>query len=664
MNYLHLKNILLAVTILTTITVSAQINIISHRGASAYALENSMSAFKKAFELNADAIELDIWRTTDDSLVVMHDRTTGRTAEKNFIIPESTASQLRKIKLKNGERIPYLQEVLSTLPHDKKLVIEIKCCWEKGKAGDVFPMLSRILKNSGRINDVIIIAFNPATLATAKKQLPNNKCYWLTSQKGEDIQQIETCKKFNLDGLNVNYDILTDSLSLKCKQNRLDLLVWTVDKPDAALFARLNNKVVGITTNKPDLIRDILLKNNYESTYFAQKRSIHEMIPAGAGETIFLGNSITDIGEWSDFFQTIKVKNRGISGDITLGVLARLDNVLITKPAKIFLMIGINDIANNNPDSIILQNYRIIVSKIQQKSPETKLFIQSILPTNNQFTQFARHQNKTEHILFINMQLKALCQEKEITYIDVFSSLADAENNLKTTYTNDGLHLLATGYKVWIEILKPYINEPQTPNKKFENPYYLTRLKAHRAETIAPNSVIFVGNSITEQGWWNQLFKRSDLVNRGIGGDNTYGILNRLPEILQTKPSKLFLMDGINDITAGRGVEEIIRNIRKMIEMCQTISPKTKLYVQSVLPVNDACLAYDGLKGKNTEVTKLNNELRNLCSSQNITYINIASLVSDENGSLKAELTKDGIHLHPQGYIIWSDYLKKMKCLQ
>ena len=112
--------------------------------------------------------------------------------EPPTIVPESTASQLRKIKLKNGERIPYFQEVLKTLPVGKKIVIEIKCCWEKGDAGNVFPMLKRILVNSGRLNDAIIIAFNHETLADAKKQLPNNKCYWLTYQKNQDDQSIET----------------------------------------------------------------------------------------------------------------------------------------------------------------------------------------------------------------------------------------------------------------------------------------------------------------------------------------------------------------------------------------------------------------------------------------------------------------------------------------
>lgn len=444
----------------------AQTQIIAHRGASFYETENSIAAFKKAFLMEADAIELDIWRTVDDSLMVMHDRTTGRTSNKDLVMPLSTAKELRNLKLKNGERIPYLSEAIATVPNGKKIVIEIKCCWEAGDAGNVFPMLKNILVRSGKLNDAIIIAFNIKTIADAKQQLPENKCYFLTGQKEKEDEIIEACQKFNIDGLNVQYNILTESLAEKSRKAGLDLLVWTVDKPIDALNARLKNKVIAITTNKPDLIRDVLSKNNYQSVYYEQKKSIFDLLPNGTDEIIFLGNSITDIGEWGEFFQNAKIKNRGISGDITLGVLARLDEVVESKPSKLFLMIGINDIANDIPDSIILYNYQRILNEIKTKSPKTTVCVQSILPTNKNFVKFIRHQNKTEHILFINEKLKEICEQHNLIYIDVFSALKDDDNQLNATYTNDGLHLMGSGYKVWTEILKPYVNElsPSTTN--------------------------------------------------------------------------------------------------------------------------------------------------------------------------------------------------------
>ncbi len=238
--------------------VQAQLQIIAHRGASAYEVENSLAAFKKAFELGADAIELDIWRTTDDSLVVIHDRETQRLADRNIIIPESDAKTVRSLKLKNGEQIPFLEEALKILPKGKKIVIEIKCCWEEGRAGNVFPMLKNILLRSGRLQDAILIAFNPQRLAEAKKELPHTACYYLSGKRDAEDELLQTCKTLKLDGLNVNYGLLTPSLVKKVKEAGLELWVWTVNNAEVAEEAVKNFHVSGITTDRPDTIREAL----------------------------------------------------------------------------------------------------------------------------------------------------------------------------------------------------------------------------------------------------------------------------------------------------------------------------------------------------------------------------------------------------------------------
>lgn len=249
----------LSILMLCKLTITnAQISIIAHRGASAYETENSLASFKKAFELKADAIEMDIWRTVDDSLVIMHDRTTGRTADADLVVPESTAAELRALKLKNGEQVPFLSEVISVVPKGKKMVIEIKCFKEKGNAGNVFPMLSDQLKLSGRSQDAVIISFGAEVLADAKKYLPESKCYYLSGKEMAEDELIETCLNLKLDGLNVHHKILTETLAKKTKQAGLDLLVWTVDEPEQV--TQVVGKVSGITTNKPDLVRKYIQK--------------------------------------------------------------------------------------------------------------------------------------------------------------------------------------------------------------------------------------------------------------------------------------------------------------------------------------------------------------------------------------------------------------------
>ena len=181
---------------------------------------------------------------------------------------------------------------------------------------------------------------------------------------------------------------------------------------------------------------------------------------------------------------------------------------------------------------------------------------------------------------------------------------------------------------------------------------------AHDEEGLQQGAIVFLGNSITEQGWWSLLLKRGDVENRGIGGDNTFGMIDRLPDILKSKPRKIFLMAGINDLTGGQPVDTIVMNITRMADMVHEAVPGCRLYIQSVLPVNTRRLAYPELKG-------LNARLVQLCDAKPwCTFVDLAPLLSDADGELCIDLTKDGIHLHPAGYVIWTDYLKKQKYLK
>ncbi len=192
----------------------------------------------------------------------------------------------------------------------------------------------------------------------------------------------------------------------------------------------------------------------YRSTYYDQKVTLFRLLPDTKNEIIFLGNSITDIGEWAEIWQNKKVKNRGISGDNTFGVLARLDEVLSSKPAKIFIMIGINDIGKGTADSVIISNYNKILNRIMQESPKTAIFVQSILPANNNFTEFKNHQNKMEHVVAVNTALQQICTRLKMVYVDLYTAFLDAEGKLDKQYTNDGLHINGYGYMKWKEILQ------------------------------------------------------------------------------------------------------------------------------------------------------------------------------------------------------------------
>lgn len=196
----------------------------------------------------------------------------------------------------------------------------------------------------------------------------------------------------------------------------------------------------------------------WDSTYrpglYSFEAELYESYPHSRKDIVFLGNSITDRVDWNELLGMGRVHNRGISGDITFGVLQRLDEVIDGHPAKVFILIGINDISRNIPDQLILRNYYRIVDRIQAGSPRTKIYFQTLLPVNNGFTQFKNHYNKDEHILWLNERIKTMGREEGIDIIDLHPHFLDKNGKLDSRYTEDGLHLNAEGYKVWAAILK------------------------------------------------------------------------------------------------------------------------------------------------------------------------------------------------------------------
>jgi lysophospholipase L1-like esterase len=196
----------------------------------------------------------------------------------------------------------------------------------------------------------------------------------------------------------------------------------------------------------------------FQSTYYEQRRTLFENLPNTKNEIIFLGNSITDGSEWSELFQNKRIKNRGISGDVTEGVLYRLEEVTESKPAKVFLLIGINDLARNIQKDTVFTNICRIATTIREQSPKTRVFVQSILPVNPAFDKFIGHCSKTGEVKWINEKLEEFCAQSGFQYVDLFTYFKNENNDyMNPEFTNDGLHLTGAGYLKWAEIIKPLL---------------------------------------------------------------------------------------------------------------------------------------------------------------------------------------------------------------
>lgn len=176
-------------------------------------------------------------------------------------------------------------------------------------------------------------------------------------------------------------------------------------------------------------------------------------------EIVMLGNSLTEGGgDWSERLGKKNVRNRGIIGDEVMGIYDRLHQILPGHPAKLFLLIGVNDISHDLTTDSIVSMIRMTVERIQRESPQTKLYLQSLLPFNESFGRYKKLIGKTEMIPEINVRLEALAKEKKITYINLFPLFTEKGTHvLQANLTADGLHLKDEGYKIWVKALKKHL---------------------------------------------------------------------------------------------------------------------------------------------------------------------------------------------------------------
>lgn len=196
------------------------------------------------------------------------------------------------------------------------------------------------------------------------------------------------------------------------------------------------------------------------SEYWEQKVTLFNIIPVEPGDIVFLGNSITDGGEFSELFDDITIKNRGISSDVISGVIERLYQVVDHSPSKIFLLIGINDVSHNLSVDRLAEEYGKLVKEIREKAPDTRLYIQSVMPINNDFGRYRNLKGKESTVVRFNERIKEIASVNGAVYVDLWPALADpSTGKLKKEFTNDGLHLLGKGYKAWADAIRPLVKE-------------------------------------------------------------------------------------------------------------------------------------------------------------------------------------------------------------
>jgi|WetSurSiteA1Bulk_404760.scaffolds.fasta_scaffold01381_10 lysophospholipase L1-like esterase len=204
-------------------------------------------------------------------------------------------------------------------------------------------------------------------------------------------------------------------------------------------------KKLGVLVEPPLLIKD--------DPDWKDRKTLFEILPNGPDEIIFLGDSHIDRCEWAELFNNPSIKNRGIGGDDTGGILDRLSAITKSHPKKIFIQIGGNDLDDGKSLSEIVKNFELIIYKIKEDSPLTKIFFHSVFPLNN------NEKINNELIIALNAMISKLAINNSMTFINLYDKYLDRTGELNMQLSHDGIHLNGKGYLIWKDAIEKFVNE-------------------------------------------------------------------------------------------------------------------------------------------------------------------------------------------------------------
>lgn len=269
---------------------------------------------------------------------------------------------------------------------------------------------------------------------------------------------------FNIDGtIMVPLKETAYALGAAVKEDEKSFDVRCV-KEQLAIVLGINNNtalVNGVITQMPQAFHII------NDTYYISLRFLAETlgnnvawnngtVSIASGPIAFIGDSLTQYFPFDQYLPGMNLVNKGIAGNLTFDVVPRAGELKGLKPRKIFLMIGTNDMWCAIDKSLVLRNYRTILSTFIKDEPWAKIYIQSIMPVG-QAALDKNNKASNPAIVDMNMELQKLAAEFNIQYVDIASGYKDDKGRLGSEYTADGIHLKKESYDKWADKVKELI---------------------------------------------------------------------------------------------------------------------------------------------------------------------------------------------------------------
>ena len=403
---------------------------------------------------------------------------------------------------------------------------------------------------------------------------------------------------------------------------------------------------------------------------------LFKVLPPAEGSIVFVGNSITDMHPWVEAFRSdneipLPIVNRGNSGTYSTEQSDNLESYLINKPQKLFLMIGTNDIATsgglNFKSEQVFAYVKSIVQRIHKRSPETQVYLQSILNNNTS-------NRPAERWLETNRLVKAFVEETNedwLKYVDLYDMLSGVASGGVWSY--DNLHLTAASYQKWVETLcDQYLLDCEQPS----HPYYLNNASEQQQNgglsgshgmratyfsllPIQSDDILFFGDEEVKNGEWNELFGNSHFKNRGSGWgygglslENASKIVEATfsrTDVAKLHPRAILVYAGTSDIMGSDDIETVKLNYTRLMEAIIANSPESTIYLIGVHPTNNATT-------NTTRIAVLNEYLSNLGPDQ-VKYIDCYTPFLDGDVA-NTTYIKNTNYLYGLGYVKMANIIK------
>ena len=407
---------------------------------------------------------------------------------------------------------------------------------------------------------------------------------------------------------------------------------------------------------------------------------LFKVLPPAEGSIVFVGNSITDMAPWVEMFRSdeatpLPIVNRGNSGTYSTEQSDNLESYLINKPKKFFMMIGTNDIATSGgldfQPTQVLAYVKSIVQRVHKRSPETRVYLYSILNNNTP-------NRPAERWLETNRLVKAFVDETNedwLNYVDLYDVLSDVASGGVWSY--DKLHLTAASYQKWTEALRErYLMDDGEFTAHSVLPYNSSELQLNGGLTgshgmratyfsVLPykqtdNDILFFGDGEVKTGEWNELLGNDHIKNRGSGWgygglslENARKIataaLSQVQYVEKEEARAVLIYAGTSDVLGSDDMETVKLNYIRLVEEIMANCPSARIYLIGLHPTNNATT-------NTTRIAPFNKFLSEWGPTQ-VTYIDCYTPFLDGNVA-NTKYIKNTNYLYGLGYVKMANIIK------